>query len=176
MKNSWSIQNYTWKTFGELAVTFNPLRIANIDPDSINFSCIYPHIWKTPVDKLCMPMSFHLQGRSVLSGSVRTRDISCLTLSAIYLQCSDARQNYFKIYWIFKFAVPLWLTHLRSDLVTTKDCSPTLHEYLLKYSDLHLEYFWRNSCYIYAPQNGQYWDAFPIFFLYLPPNLTDYCG
>ena len=27
----------------------------------------------------------------------------------------------------------------RSDLVTTQDCSPTLHEYLLKYSDLHLE-------------------------------------
>ena len=44
----------------------------------------------------------------------------------------------------------------RSDLVTTEDCSPTLYEYLLKYSDLHLEYFWRTSCYIYPPQNGQY--------------------
>ena len=69
----------------------------------------------------------------------------------------------------FQIAVPLWLTHIRSDLVTTEDCSSTLHEYLLKYSDLHLEYFWRTSCYIYPPQNGQYWDAFPIFFLYLPP-------
>ena len=36
------------------------------------------------------------------------------------------------------------------------DCSPTLYEYLLKYSDLHLEYFWRTSCYIYPPQNSQY--------------------
>ena len=36
-----------------------------------------------------------------------------------------------------------------SDLVTTQDCSPTLYEYLLKYSDLHLECFWRTSCYMY---------------------------
>ena len=35
-------------------------------------------------------------------------------------------------------------------------CSPTLYKYLLKYSDLHLEYFWRTSCYMYPPQNGQY--------------------
>ena len=56
------------------------------------------------------------------------------------------------------------------------DCSPTLYEYLLKYSDLHLEYFWRTSCYMYPPQNGQYLPAFPILFLYLPPYLTDYCG
>ena len=46
--------------------------------------------------------------------------------------------------------------HIRSDLVTTQDCSLTLHEYLLKYSDLHLEYLWRTSCYMYPPQNGQY--------------------
>ena len=48
-----------------------------------------------------------------------------------------------------------------------RGCSHTPYEYLLKYSDLHLEYFWRTSCYIYPPQIGQYW-AFPIFFLYLP--------
>ena len=41
-------------------------------------------------------------------------------------------------------------------VVTTQDCSPTLYEYLLKYSDLHLEYLWRTSCYMYPPQNGQY--------------------
>ena len=77
---------------------------------------------------------------------------------------------------MFNFAVPLWLTRIRSDLVTTEDCSPTLYEDLLKYPDLHLEYFWRTRCYIYPPENGQYWLAFPIFFLQLPPNLTDYCG
>ena len=42
---------------------------------------------------------------------------------------------------------------------------------LLKYSELHLEYFWRTSCYMYPPQNGQYCPAFPIFFLYLPPKI-----
>ena len=36
-----------------------------------------------------------------------------------------------------------------SDLVTTQDCSPSLYEYLLRYSDLHLEYIWRTSCYMY---------------------------
>ena len=30
-------------------------------------------------------------------------------------------------------------------------CYPAIYEYLLKYSDLHLEYFWRTSCYIYPP-------------------------
>ena len=62
----------------------------------------------------------------------------------------------------------MWLTRIRSDLVTTQDCRPTPHEYLLKYSDLHLEDLWRTSCYMYPPQNGQYWHALPIFYQYLP--------
>ena len=123
--------------------------MVNIDSHSLYFSCSYPQIWPTTVVKLCMPMSSSLQGWKVPVGSVRIRDMELLTLSVLYLQGSDAGQRYFKIYWIFKFAVPLWLTRLRWDLVTTKDCSPTLYEYLLKYSDLHLEYFWRTSCYIY---------------------------
>ena len=48
------------------------------------------------------------------------------------------------------------LTLIRSYLVTTQNCSPTLYEYLLKYSDIHLEYLWRTNCYMYPPQNGQY--------------------
>ena len=36
------------------------------------------------------------------------------------------------------------LTRLRSDLVITQDCSPTPYEYLLRYADLHLEYFLEN--------------------------------
>ena len=72
-----------------------------------------------------------------------------LTLSVLYLQGSDAGQKYIKIKWIFNFAVPLWLTRIRSDLVTTQDCSPTPHELFLRYSNLHLEYFWRTSCYMY---------------------------
>ena len=83
--------------------------------------------------------------------SVRTKDMELFTRTVLYLQGSDAGQKYFKIKWIFNFAVPLWLTRIRSDLVTTQDCSPTLHEYVLKYSDLHLEYFWRTSCYMYPP-------------------------
>ena len=37
-----------------------------------------------------------------------------------------------------------------------RPCSPALYEYLLKYSDLHLEPIWRTSCYMYPSQNGQY--------------------
>ena len=48
------------------------------------------------------------------------------------------------------------MTRIRSDLVTTQVCSPTLYEYFLKYSDLLIEYFWRTSCYMYPPLNGQY--------------------
>ena len=48
------------------------------------------------------------------------------------------------------------MTRIRSDLVTTQVCSHTPYEYLLKYSDLHLEDFWRTSCYMYPPQNDQY--------------------
>ena len=61
--NSWSIQIYTLNTFGELAVTCTPLRMINIDPHSLYFSCIYPQIWQTTVAKECIPMSSHLQGR-----------------------------------------------------------------------------------------------------------------
>ena len=57
---------------------------------------------------------------------------------------------------IFKLCRPAVTDRIRSDLVNTHDCSPTVCEYLLKYSDLHLEYFWRTSCYMYPPQNGQY--------------------
>ena len=48
------------------------------------------------------------------------------------------------------------MTRIRSDLVTTQVCSHTPYEYLLKYSDLHLEDFWRTSCYMYPPQIDQY--------------------
>ena len=34
---------------------------------------------------------------------------------------------------------PLGPKKIRSDLVSTQDCSPTLSEYVLKYLDLHLE-------------------------------------
>ena len=56
----------------------------------------------------------------------------------------------------FQLCRPAVTDRIRSDLVATQDCSPTLYKYLLKYSDLHLEYFWRTSCYMYPPQNGQY--------------------
>ena len=60
---SWSIQIYTLNNFGELAVTCTPLRMVNIDPHSLYFSCIYPQIWQTTVGEPYMPMSAHLQGR-----------------------------------------------------------------------------------------------------------------
>ena len=63
---------------------------------------------------------------------------------------------------------------VRSDLVRSTsgillDCSPTPYEYLLKYADLHLEYFWRTSCYMYPPCTPE-WSIltripyiFPVF-------------
>ena len=48
---SWSIEIYTLNNFGELAVTCTPLRMVNIDPHSLYFSCIYPLIWQTTVAK-----------------------------------------------------------------------------------------------------------------------------
>ena len=61
----------------------------------------------------------------------------------------------------------------KADLVTTQVCSPTLYEYLLKYSDLHLEFFWRTSVTCTPLRMVNIDPAFPIFFLYLPPSLTD---
>ena len=37
----------------------------------------------------------------------------------------------------FLLCRPAVTDRIRSDLVTTKDCSPTRYEYLLEYSDLH---------------------------------------
>ena len=65
-----------------------PLRMANIDPHSLYFSCIYPKF-----DRQC-GYSMHAH-------------VFPITGSA--------------------------------------------YEYLLKYADLHLEYFWRTSCYMYPP-------------------------
>ena len=177
---SWSIQIYTLNTFGELAATCTPLRMVNIDPHSLYYSCIYHQVWQTSVATVCMPMSSQLQGRWVRVCRVRTKDMELLTLSVLYLQGSDAGQKYFKIYWIFKFAVPLWLTRVRSDLVATQDCSPILYEYLLKYSDLHLEDLWRTSCYMYPPPPPPLRmvniDPHSLYFSCIyPSNLTDYC-
>ena len=71
--------------------------MVNIDPHSLYFSWIYPQIWQTTVDKQCMPMSSHLQGRLVRVCSVRTNDMELLTRTVLYLQGSDAGQKYFKI-------------------------------------------------------------------------------
>ena len=62
----WSIEIYILNIFGELAVTCTPLRMVNIDPHSLHFSCIYPQIWQTTVAKQYMPMS------SPFTGSVGT--------------------------------------------------------------------------------------------------------
>ena len=57
-----------------------------------------------------------------------------------------------------------------TDLVTTQDCSPSLHEYLLKYSDLHLEYLWRTSCYIYPPLRMVNIDSHSLHFSCIYPQ------
>ena len=48
---------YFWRT----SCYMYPLRIVNIDPHSLYFSCIYPQIWQITVAKLCIPMPSHLQ-------------------------------------------------------------------------------------------------------------------
>ena len=44
----------------------------------------------------------------------------------------------------FQILCPAETVPHKVDLVTTQDCSPSLYEYLLKYSDLHLEYILEN--------------------------------
>ena len=70
----------------------------------------------------------------------------------------------------FSLCRPAVTDRIRSDLVTTKDCSPTRYEYLLKYSDLHLEYFWRARCYMYHPQNWSILTRIPYIFPVFPPK------
>ena len=48
-----------------------------------------------------------------------------------------------------------------------------MYEYLLKYSDLHLEYFWRTSCYIYPPPPPSEWSILTRI-PYIFPVVTPY--
>ena len=61
------------------------------------------------------------------------------------------------------------MTRIRSDLVT-KVCSHTPYEYLLKYSDLLLEDFWRTTCYMYPPQMINI-DAHSLYFSCIYPQI-----
>ena len=45
-----------------------------------------------------------------------------------------------------------------------------IYEYLLKYSDLHLGYFWRTSCYMYPPSEWSILTRIPYIFPVFTPR------
>ena len=72
------------------------------------------------MDQLCMPMPSYIQCGWVTEVRARTGNIKSISLMVACIQGSDAGQKCFKISRIFNFGVQLWLTRIRSDLVTAQ--------------------------------------------------------
>ena len=67
-----------------------------------------------------------------------TGNIKSISLMVACIQGSDAGQKCFKISRIFNFGVQLWLTRIRSDLVTAQVDRPIILESTLNDSALYL--------------------------------------
>ena len=86
------------------------------------FHLCFTQVWPTSVAKLCMSMHSHLQEGYARVRRASTENMESPSILVLYLQGSDAGHKWLKIWRIFKFDVPLWLTRIRSDLVSTQDC------------------------------------------------------
>ena len=91
---------------------------------------------QTTVGELCMSMPSYLQGGQLKEGRVRTGNIKSISLMVACLSGSDAGQKCAKITRIFNFGIQLWLTRIRSDLVTAD--RPIILESTLNDSALYL--------------------------------------
>ena len=96
----------------------DPLQNSIFWPWSTRFQRYCHKILQTTVDELGMSMPSYLQGGQVREGRVRTGNIKSISLMVACLQGSDAGQKFVKISRIFNFGIQLWLTRIRSDLVT----------------------------------------------------------
>ena len=126
-------------------------RMVNIDPHSLYFSCIYPQIWQTTVlNNACPCLAIYRVGRYGFAACAQ-KIWSFLTRTVLYYRAPMQVKNILKFNEFSSLPSGCDWPAKGQTLVTTQDCSPTQYEYVLKYSDLHLEYFWRTSCYMYPP-------------------------
>ena len=105
-----------------------------------------------------------------------TGNIKSISLTVACIQGSDAGQKCFQILRIFNFGVQLWLTRIRSDLVTAQLDLPIKLESIQNDSDLYLYAVWRFGRLINPLQNRTFWPVNYQNSSKLSPNLTDYCG
>ena len=111
----------------------------------------------------------------VMERRAGTGNIKSISLMVACIQGSDAGQKCFKISRIFNFGVQLWLTRIRSDLVTAQvDLSIKL-ESTQNDSALYLCAVWRFGRLINPPLNRTFWPVNYQISTKLSPNLTDYC-
>ena len=121
-----------------------------------------------------MSMLSYLQGWQVSVGRVRIGNIKSISWIIPCLQGTDACQKWVKISRIFNFGVQLWLTRIRSDLVTAD--RPIVLESTLNDFALYLQAVWRSGRLMDPLQNRTFWPVKYQISMKLSPNLTDYCG
>ena len=163
-----------YKPFGDLAVWWTPFRIGHFDPYITRFQRNCPQIWQSTVANVCMLMPSYLQRCYVREGRACTGNIKSISLMVACVQGSDAGQKCGKISRIFNFGVQLWLTRIRTDLVTAD--RPIILESTLTDSAVYLEAVCRSGRLMDPIQNRTFWPVNYQISTELSPNLTDYCG
>ena len=110
-----------------------------------------------------------------MEGGVRTGNIKSIPLMVACLQGSDEGQKCFKMLRIFNFGVQLWLTRIRSDLVTAEKYYPIILKSTLNDPALYLLAVCRSDRLMDPLQNRTFWHVKYQISMKLSPNLTDYC-
>ena len=105
-----------------------------------------------------------------------TGNIKSISLMVACIQGSDAGQKCFNISRIFNFGVQLWLTRIRSDLVTAQVDRPIILESTLNDSALYLLAVCSSARLMDPLQNTTFWPVNYQLSTKLSPSLTDYCG
>ena len=116
----------------------------------------------------------YLQRCKVREGRAGTGNLKSIYLMVACLQGSDAGQKCGKISRIFNFGVQLWLTRIRSELVTADP--PIILESTLNDSALYLEAVCRSGRLMDPIQNRTFWPVNYLISTKVSPNFTDYCG
>ena len=110
-----------------------------------------------------------------MEGREGTGSIKSISLMVACLQGYDAGQKCFKISRIFNCVVQLWLTRIRSDLVTAQVYGPIILESTLMDSALYPLAVWRSGRLMDPLQNRTFWPVKYQISTKLSPILTDYC-
>ena len=170
------IQSCIYKPLGDLAVWWTPFRIGHFGPWSTRFQRNCPQIWQCTVAKLCMFMPSYLQRCLVMEGRAGIGNIKSISLMVACLQGSDTGQKCFKISRIFNCGVQMWLTRIRSDLVTAETYCPIISKSTLNDSALYLLAVCRSARLMDPLQNRTFWPVKDQISMKLSPKLTEHCG